>query len=189
MTKQTKNAETLSCPAPWDPWAVAHQAPLSMAFSRQEYWSGLPFGSSRPRDRTQVFCIAGRFFIDSARRKALRKHYIWLSTSELWARTCRIPASPLWAGERPGSDRPGPEASLSAQQTHWIQAPTRLPMQMSLWAEPLSVAVLCSVRITKHWLIQQMHVLTTLNASNFHMPNRIDPYCQLIWKFTLQFLA
>ena len=25
------------------PWAVAHQAPLSMEFSRQEYWSGLPF--------------------------------------------------------------------------------------------------------------------------------------------------
>ena len=24
-------------------WAVAHQAPLSMEFSRQEYWSGLPF--------------------------------------------------------------------------------------------------------------------------------------------------
>ena len=25
------------------PWAVACQAPLSMGFSRQEYWSGLPF--------------------------------------------------------------------------------------------------------------------------------------------------
>ena len=25
------------------PWTVAHQAPLSMVFSRQEYWSGLPF--------------------------------------------------------------------------------------------------------------------------------------------------
>ena len=24
------------------PWAVAHQAPLSMGFSRKEYWSGLP---------------------------------------------------------------------------------------------------------------------------------------------------
>ena len=24
------------------PWTVAHQAPLSMDFSRQEYWSGLP---------------------------------------------------------------------------------------------------------------------------------------------------
>ena len=29
------------------PWTVAHQAPLSMGFSRQEYWSGLPFPSSR----------------------------------------------------------------------------------------------------------------------------------------------
>ena len=25
------------------PWTVAHQAPLSMEFSRQENWSGLPF--------------------------------------------------------------------------------------------------------------------------------------------------
>ena len=25
-----------------DPWTVAHQAPLSMGFSRQEYWSGSP---------------------------------------------------------------------------------------------------------------------------------------------------
>ena len=25
------------------PWAVAHQAPLSMKFFRQEYWSELPF--------------------------------------------------------------------------------------------------------------------------------------------------
>ena len=24
-------------------WTVAHQVPLSMEFSRQEYWSGLPF--------------------------------------------------------------------------------------------------------------------------------------------------
>ena len=27
------------------PWTVGHQAPLSMEFSRQEYWSGLPFPS------------------------------------------------------------------------------------------------------------------------------------------------
>ena len=27
------------------PWNVAHQAPPSMGFSRQEYWSGLPFPS------------------------------------------------------------------------------------------------------------------------------------------------
>ena len=33
------------CPTLCDPWTVAHQAPLSMEFSRQEYWSGLPFPS------------------------------------------------------------------------------------------------------------------------------------------------
>ena len=27
------------------PWTLAHQAPPSMGFSRQEYWSGLPFSS------------------------------------------------------------------------------------------------------------------------------------------------
>ena len=27
------------------PWTVAHEAPPSMEFSRQEYWSGLPFPS------------------------------------------------------------------------------------------------------------------------------------------------
>ena len=31
------------------PWTVARQAPLSMGFSRQESWSGLPFPS--PGDR------------------------------------------------------------------------------------------------------------------------------------------
>ena len=25
------------------PWTAAHQAPLSLGFSRQEHWSGLPF--------------------------------------------------------------------------------------------------------------------------------------------------
>ena len=27
------------------PWTVAHQVPLSMEFSRQEYWNGFPFPS------------------------------------------------------------------------------------------------------------------------------------------------
>ena len=42
-------------------WTIACQAPLSLGFSRQEYWSGLPFlspGSSRPRDPTETSHIA-----------------------------------------------------------------------------------------------------------------------------------
>ena len=34
-----------SCLTLMKPWVVAHQALLSMGFSRQEYWSGLPFPS------------------------------------------------------------------------------------------------------------------------------------------------
>ena len=34
-----------SCPTLVTPWTVACQTPLSMGFSRQEYWSGLPFPS------------------------------------------------------------------------------------------------------------------------------------------------
>ena len=33
------------CPTLVTPWTVAHQAPLSMGFSKQAYWSGLPFPS------------------------------------------------------------------------------------------------------------------------------------------------
>ena len=36
---------TKSCLTLATPWTVACQAPLSMGFSRQEYWSGLPFPS------------------------------------------------------------------------------------------------------------------------------------------------
>ena len=36
---------TKSCPTLVTLWTVACQAPLSLGFSRQEYWSGLPFPS------------------------------------------------------------------------------------------------------------------------------------------------
>ena len=55
------------------PWAVTHQAPLSMGFSRQEYWSGLPFPSPgdlpdpgiEPGSLTFP-ALAGKFFTTSA---------------------------------------------------------------------------------------------------------------------------
>ena len=38
--------KSLSCVRLFEtPWTIAHQAPPSMRFSRQEYWSGLPFPS------------------------------------------------------------------------------------------------------------------------------------------------
>ena len=35
-------------------WTVAYQAPPSMEFSRQEYWSGLPFPSPRDLPNSEI---------------------------------------------------------------------------------------------------------------------------------------
>ena len=48
------------------PWTVAQQAPLSTGFSRQEYWSGLPFPSPGdlpdPGIKSSFPALAGGFF-------------------------------------------------------------------------------------------------------------------------------
>ena len=48
------------------PWTVDRQAPLSISFPRQEYWSGLPFPSpgdlSDPGIEPMSPTLAGRFF-------------------------------------------------------------------------------------------------------------------------------
>ena len=52
------------------PWSVACQAPASMGFSTQEYWSGLPFPSPGDFPSPGIECtspiLTGRFFTTSA---------------------------------------------------------------------------------------------------------------------------
>ena len=45
------------------PWTVAHQAPLSMGFSRQEYWSGVPLPSPSRRLAHIYFKNQNRSFV------------------------------------------------------------------------------------------------------------------------------
>ena len=52
----------------WEiPWTVVQQAPLSMGFSRLQYWSGVPFPSLgdllNPGMGLASSALAGRFFI------------------------------------------------------------------------------------------------------------------------------
>ena len=62
------------------PWTVAHQAPLSMGFSRQEYWRGLPpAGHPDPGIEPPFLmspALAGRFFTTSDTWKALQLHEV-----------------------------------------------------------------------------------------------------------------
>ena len=94
------------------PWTVAHQAPLSMEFSRQEYWSGLPCPSprrsSRSRDWTQVSRIAGRFFTIFT-REAPNMHSVWFSIQfssviQLYPTLCDpMDSRPLCPSPTPGA--------------------------------------------------------------------------------------
>ena len=49
------------------PWTAAHQAPPSMGFSRQEYWSGVPLPSPKERSVNSSGLISFRFDGESGR--------------------------------------------------------------------------------------------------------------------------
>ena len=57
------------------PWTVAYQAPLSMGFARQEYWSGLPCPPPgdlpNPGIEPDSLALAGGFFTTSTTWEAL----------------------------------------------------------------------------------------------------------------------
>ena len=60
------------------PWTVARQAPLSMGFSRQEYWSGLPCPPPKdlpdPGIKTVSPTSAGGFFTTEPPGKPIYTH-------------------------------------------------------------------------------------------------------------------
>ena len=62
------------------PWTVAHQAPLSMGFPRQEYWSGLPFPSPgdlpNPGIKPTTPVLTGGFFTVEPSRKLTYVHTV-----------------------------------------------------------------------------------------------------------------
>ena len=62
------------------PWTAAHQGPLSMEFSRQDIWSGLPFPPPGDLPDPEIKpaslmspALASRFFTTSATWEALNK--------------------------------------------------------------------------------------------------------------------
>ena len=52
------------------PWTAAHQAPLSLGFSRQEHWSGLPFPS--PMHKSEKWKWSHSVVSDSSRPHGLQ---------------------------------------------------------------------------------------------------------------------
>ena len=113
-------------------WTVAHQAPLSMGLSRQEYWSELAFpspgGSSRPRDWTLVSCFAGGFFTVWAEGNNIRKAW-GHRTEHIGQRTVYLAGA---VGGNQGLGRSG----LKCQPRLWISFWKRWHITKGHWAGP-----------------------------------------------------
>ena len=76
-------------------WTVAHEAALSMGFSRQEYWSGLPFPSPgdfpdpRIEPSSLMFpVLVGGFFTTST---------AWMNEASIPSHSCLFAAHGTWA--------------------------------------------------------------------------------------------
>ena len=61
MKVKSESEVAQSCPTLATPWTTAHQAPPSMGFSRQEYWSGVPLPSPNGTLVNSV-CILAIYF-------------------------------------------------------------------------------------------------------------------------------
>ena len=70
------------------PWSIAHQAPLSVGFPRQEYWSGLPFHSPgdlsnswiQPRSPTLqiLYCLSHQVSPKIGTRDGTQDIFLWI---------------------------------------------------------------------------------------------------------------
>ena len=94
-------SDSFVTPPPPPPWTVAHQAPLSMRFPRQEYWSGLPFPSpgdlSHSGIKSTSLELASRFFTTEPPGKPIFLTYlynicIYISISLGLPLVCGLPA-------------------------------------------------------------------------------------------------
>ena len=146
---ECKWAQSLSWTWLWATlWTIARQAPLSMGFSRQEFWSGFPCspsrGPSQTRDQTYVSCTSctagGSFTADLPGKthgwviqqnpmqplKTLAWMYIYaLGFSRdanwcLWKASDAIPV-PGWTPRTRGTDAQETDAAAQAvNQREWI---------------------------------------------------------------------
>ena len=95
-------------------WAVAHQAPLSMGFSRQEHWGQVPFPPPRIKSTPLSSpALGGGFFLLAPRGKPVRLHEPEVK---------RLPA--MWESGRPGFD---PWVGKIPWRRKWQPTPVFLP--------------------------------------------------------------
>ena len=121
MKVKSESEVAQSCPTLATPWTAAHQAPPSMGFSRQDYWSGVPLSSLHAKLQ-QPF---GKSFALFTRKK---KH-LWASATLLLLLSrfscVRLCVTPWTAAHQ------APLSLGFSRQEHWSGLPFPSPMHES----------------------------------------------------------
>ena len=106
-------------------WTVAHQAPLFMGFSRQEYWSGLPFPSPGDLPSTGVQPGPPALQTDTllSEPPGINASFSWSSTtlSTMWETWVRY-----LSREDPLEKEMAAHSSAIAWKIPWTEEPGRL---------------------------------------------------------------
>ena len=174
-----------TCPTFVTLWTVACQAPLSMRFSRQEYWKWVAMPTSRgsfwPRDQICSSCgshIAGRLFTAEPLKKP---HYVYImrhmfnSVSSLSHVTLCDPMDCSTSGLLVHRQLPG----LAQTHVHWVSD----AIQPS---HPLSSPSPPTINLSQHqglfkW-VSSLHQVTKVLEFQFHISPSSE-YSGLIWSF------
>ena len=86
------HAQSLSCVQLFaTPWTIAHQAPLSVGFFRQEYWSGLPFpipGYFRDMEIKPTSPVSPALQVDSLLLRNMGNHLATISCCYSVTKSC-----------------------------------------------------------------------------------------------------
>ena len=77
------------------PWTAAHQAPLSMGFSRQEYWRGVPLPSLVILYENHDFIFKKLYSNRSGGKEERKNMEPWLAGKDPWPRL-RAGVTQLW---------------------------------------------------------------------------------------------
>ena len=102
------------------PWTIAHQAPLTMGFSRQEYWRGLPFPfpgdlpDPKPTSPESISCFAGKLFTAEYTANQAASAFLQFSQD---SGNCKTKAHyEVIVSSQPIKDRDGPLPTCLQQQ-------------------------------------------------------------------------
>ena len=115
------------------PWTIAFQAPLSMDFSRQEYWTGFPFYTPRALPHPEIkpaslapLALAGGFFTPQFSSVQSLSH-VWLFATP-WTEIRQCPPCPS----------PLPGVYPNSCPLSWWCHPTTLSsvVPFSSWPQP-----------------------------------------------------